>query len=104
MKEGIIMQRPKNMKNLTHSASKLNILYLGKEIVYTGEIHTLRPYRGEIINIAYYSDLDSVPYAEIKLKIWNNRTVTKILPLSDVVLVSSDKVKKAKNKKSKLAA
>ena len=102
MKEGIPMQRPKNMKNLTHSASKLNILYLGKEIVYTGEIHTLRPYRGEIINIAYYSDLDPVPYAEIKLKLWNNRTVTKILPLSDIVLASS--LKKTKTKKSKLAA
>jgi len=100
------MQRPKNIKNLTHSASKLNILYLGKEIVYIGEGHSLKPYRGEIINIAYYSDLDPVPYAEIKLKIWNNRTVTKILPLAEVVLVSSDKVKKAKakNKKSKLAA
>jgi len=98
------MQRPKNIKNLTHSASILNSLYLGKEIVYTGTGHSLRPYRGEIINIAYYSDLESVPYAEIKLKIWNNRTVTKIMKLSDVVLISSDKVKKAKAKKSKLAA
>jgi len=98
------MQKPKNIKNLTHSASKLNILYLGKEIVYTGEGHSLKPYRGEIINIAYYTDLEPVPYAEIKLKIWNSRTVTKIMKLSDVVLVSSDKVKKAKNKKSKLAA
>ena len=97
MKEGIIMQRPKNMKNLTHSASKLNILYLGKEIVYTGEIHTLRPYRGEIINIAYYSNLNPVPYAEIKLKIWNNKTVYKILPLSEVVLIAS---RKSKSKKS----
>ena len=94
------MQRPKNIKNLTHSASKLNILYLDKEIVYTGTNHSLRPYRGEIINIAYYSDLEPIPYAEIKLKIWNSRTVTKILPLSDVVLVSSLK----KTKKSKLAA
>ena len=98
------MQKPKNIKNLTHSASILNSLYLGKEIVYTGTGHSLRPYRGEIINIAYYSDLESVPYAEIKLKIWNNRTVTKIMKLSDVVLISSDKVKKAKAKKSKLAA
>jgi len=98
------VQRPKNIKNLIHSASILNSLYLGKEIVYTGAGHSLRPYRGEIINIAYYSDLDPVPYAEIKLKLWNNRTATKILPLSDVVLVSSDKVKKAKVKKSKLAA
>ena len=96
------MQRPKNIKNLTHSASILNSLYLGKEIVYTGTSNTLRPYRGEIINIAYYSDLDPVPYAEIKLKLWNNRTVTKILPLSDIVLVSS--LKKTKTKKSKLAA
>ena len=94
------MQKPKNIKNLTHSASKLNILYLGKEIVYTGENHSLNPYRGEIINIAYYSDLDPVPYAEIKLRIWNNKTVTKILPLSEIVLVSSLK----KTKKSKVAA
>ena len=98
------MQRPKNIKNLSHSASILNSLYLGKEIVYTGTGHSLRPYRGEIINIAYYSDLEPVPYAEIKLKLWNNRTVTKIMKLSDVVLISSDKVKKAKAKKSKLAA
>jgi len=98
------MQRPKNIKNLSHSASILNSLYLGKEIVYTGTGHSLRPYRGEIINIAYYSDLEPVPYAEIKLKLWNNRTVTKIMKLSDVVLISSDKIKKAKAKKSKLAA
>ena len=96
------MQRPKNIKNLIHSASKLNILYLGKEIVYTGEGHSLRPYRGEIINIAYYYNLDPVPYAEIKLKIWNNKTVTKIMKLSEVVLVSS--LKKTKTKKSKLVA
>jgi len=96
------MRKPKNIKNLPLPASKLNSLYLGKEIVYTGTFNTLRPYRGEIINIAYYSDLDPVPYAEIKLKLWNNRTVTKILPLSDVVLVSS--LKKTKTKKSKLAA
>jgi len=96
------MQRPKNIKNLIHSASILNSLYLGKEIVYTGTGHSLRPYRGEIINIAYYSDLESVPYAEIKLKLWNNRTVNKILPLSEIVLVSS--LKKTKTKKSKLAA
>jgi len=94
------MQKPKNIKNLTHSASMLNSLYLGKEIVYTGTRHSLRPYRGDIINIAYYSDLDPVPYAEIKLRIWNSRTVTKILPLSEVVLVTS--LKKAK--KSKVAA
>jgi len=94
------MRKPKNIKNLPLPASKLNILYLGKEIVYTGTGHSLRPYRGEIINIAYYSDLEPVPYAEIKLRIWNSRTVTKILPLSDIVLVSS--LKKAK--KSKVAA
>ena len=94
------MQKPKNIKNLTHSASMLNSLYLGKEIVYTGEGHSLKPYRGEIINIAYYSNLEPVPYAEIKLKIWNNRTVTKIMKLSDVVLVSSIK----KSKKSRVAA
>ena len=96
------MQKPKNVKNLSFSASKLNILYLGKEIVYTGTGHSLKPYRGEIINIAYYSDLDPVPYAEIKLKIWNNKTVTKIMKLSEVVLVSS--LKKTKTKKSKLVA
>jgi len=98
------MQKPKNIKNLSFPASKLNILYLGKEIVYTGTqiFNLISAY--EIINIAYYSDLEPIPYAEIKLKIWNSRTVTKILPLSDVVLVSSDKVKKAKAKKSKLAA
>ena len=96
------MQKPKNIKNLPLPASILNSLYLGKEIVYTGTGHSLRPYRGEIINIAYYSDLDPIPYAEIKLKIWNSRTVTKILPLSDVVLVSS--LKKTKTKKSKVAA
>jgi len=94
------MQRPKNIKNLTHSASILNSLYLGKEVVYTGTGHSLKPYRGEIINIAYYSDLDPIPYAEIKLKLWNSRTVNKILPLSDIILVSS--LKKAK--KSKVAA
>ena len=94
------MQRPKNIKNLSFSASKLNSLYLGKEIVYTGANHSLKPYRGKIINIAYYSDLDPIPYAEIKLKIWNNKTVTKIFPLSEIVLVSSLK----KTKKSKIAA
>ena len=92
------MQKPENSQNLSLNASILNSLYLGKKMVY-------RFFKGEIINIAYYSDLESVPYAEIKLKIWNNRTVTKIMKLSDVVIVASGKVKKkTKTKKSKVAA
>jgi len=92
------MQKPENSQNISLNASILNSLYLGKKIVY-------RFFKGEIINIAYYSDLEPVPYAEVRLTLWNNRTVTKIMKLSDVVIVASGKVKKdKKSKKSKVAA
>ena len=92
------MQKPENSQNLSLNASVLNSLYLGKKMVY-------RFFKGEIINIAYYSDLEPVPYAEVKLTLWNNRNVTKIMKLSDVVIVASGKVKKDKKaKKSKIAA
>ena len=94
MKEGTKM-KIKN-KHLKFNASKLNSLYLGKEMVYNGTGHSLKPYRGEIINIAYYSNLDG-PYCEVRLQIWNNKTKTKIMKLSDVVLAL------ASSKKSKVA-
>jgi len=96
------MQRPSNTKNLSLSASILNSLYLGKTLIYNGSAHSLRPYKGNIINIAYYSNLEPIPYAEVRLKIWNNKTVTKILPLSDVVLIASSKTKS--NSKKSIAA
>ena len=77
-------------KLLKIPVSHLNELYLGKEMIYNGEHGTLRPFKGHIIHIAYLGGLEPVPYAEVRLKIWNNRTVTKILPLSDVVLIASN--------------
>jgi len=83
------MAKIKGSKKLsTLPVSKLNSLYLGKEMVY-------RFYPGNIIHIAYLGGLDPVPYCEVCLRIWNNKTVTKIMKLSDVVLVSSGKVKVA---------
>lgn len=85
-----------NIKNLsTIPASILNSLYRDKEVIYNGSAHSLRPFKGHIINIAYYSNMEPIPYAEIQLKVWNNKTVTKILPLSEVVLVASNKSKKS---------
>ena len=75
-------------KLLTLPVSKLNSLYLGKEMVY-------RFFPGNIIHIAYLGGLDPVPYAEVKLRIWNNKNVTKIMKLSDIVLVSPRKAKAA---------
>jgi len=91
------MTRPKNIKNLSlqFPASKLNSLYLGKTLIYNGTSHSLKPYLGTIINIAYYKGLEG-PFCEIKLNIWNGRTVNKVLPLSEVILVSAKKAKKIK--------
>jgi len=91
------MTRPKNIKTLSRQfpASKLNSLYLGKTLVYNGADHTLKSYYGNIINIAYYKGLEG-PHCEVKLNIWNGRTVNKVLPLSEVILVSANKVKKLK--------
>jgi hypothetical protein len=82
MKEGYTM-KIKNIANLP--ASKLNSLYLGKSIVYNSRHGAIQ---GKIINIAYYSNLEPIPYAEIELYLWDCRTDTKIIPLSEVVLVS----------------
>ena len=84
------MEKIKNQNQFTIPASKLNFLYLGKEMVHNGECHSLRAYEGEIINIAYYKGLEG-PYAEVRLRIWNNKTVTKIMKLSEVVLIASKK-------------
>ena len=62
--------------------SKLNALYLGKTAMY-------KSLQGRIINIAYYSNMKDIPYAEIELYLWDCRTTTKILPLQDLVLISS---------------
>jgi len=61
--------------------SHLNSLFLKKEIIYRG-------YIGEIIYIAHYLDMSPGPWCEIKLTLWNGRTVHKFMPLKDVVLVS----------------
>jgi len=61
--------------------SHLNSLFLKKEIIYRG-------YIGKIIYIAHYLDLNPGPWVEVKLTIWNGRTVHKFMPLKDVVLVS----------------
>ena len=76
MKEGIHMKIKK--ENL--SIHKLNELYLGKHISYRSNL-------GKIINIAYYTELDNVPYAEIELHMTDCRIETKIVPLAKVVLV-----------------
>ena len=89
------MKMKSEKKLLKISVSKLNELYLSKEIIYNGERGTLRPFRGEIIHIAYLGGLEPIPYAEVELKIWNNKTITKILPLSKVVLIASNKSKKS---------
>jgi len=83
------MRMKSEKKLLKISVSHLNELYLGKQMIYSGENGTLRPYRGHIIHIAYLGGLEPVPYAEVRLKVWNNKTVTKILPLSEVVLITS---------------
>ena len=64
----------------TLSVHQLNELYLNKNTLY-GQ------YYGKIINIAYYSNLDSIPYAEIKSCL--DPEDTKIMPLSKVVLVAN---------------
>jgi len=63
-------------------ASKLNALYHGRKVIF-GSL------QGKIINIAYYSDLDSIPYAELELYTIDCRVETKIIKLSDVVLIST---------------
>ena len=68
---------PKNVEIL--SDIELNELYLGKKVVYG-------KYFGEIIHVCYYSNLDAIPYAEIKSLL--DPEDTKIMPLSKVVLVS----------------
>jgi len=42
--------------------SKLNALYLGKTAMY-------KSLQGRIINIAYYSNMKDIPYAEIELRL-----------------------------------
>ena len=64
----------------TLSVHQLNELYLGKNTLY-GQ------YYGKIINIAYYSNLNNIPYAEIQSIL--DPEDTKIMPLSKVVLVAS---------------
>ena len=64
----------------TLSIHQLNELYLGKNVLF-GQ------YYGKIINIAYYSNLDNIPYAEIQSCL--DPEDTKIMPLSKVVLVAS---------------
>jgi len=64
----------------TLSIHQLNELYLGKNTLY-GQ------YYGRIINISYYSNLDSIPYAEIQSCL--DPEDTKIIPLSKVVLIAS---------------
>ena len=71
----------KQSKTLTTlSIHQLNELYLNKNVLFGR-------YYGKIINIAYYSNLDSVPYAEIQSIL--DPEQTKIIPLSKVVLVAS---------------
>ena len=71
----------KQSKTLTTlSIHQLNELYLNKNVLFGR-------YYGKIINIAYYSNLDSVPYAEIQSIL--DPEDTKIMPLSKVVLVAS---------------
>jgi len=72
----------KNTTNL--SVNQLNSLYLNKPVIY-------KSLHGKIINIAYYKGLDG-PYAELELRLWDCRTTTKIMPLSEVVLVVNSKI------------
>lgn len=62
----------------TLSVQQLNELYLNKPVLY-GQ------YYAKIINIAYYANLEDVPYAEIQSIL--DPKDTKIIPLSKVVLV-----------------
>jgi len=64
----------------TLSIHQLNELYLGKNVLF-GQ------YYGKIINIAYYSNLNNIPHAEIQSLL--DPEDTKIIPLSKVVLVAS---------------
>ena len=50
----------KKFKNLT--IEQLNSLYLGKPVIH-------KSLHGKIINIAYYKDLGSIPYAELELRL-----------------------------------
>jgi len=71
----------KQSKTLTTlSIHQLNELYLNKNVLF-GQ------YYGKIINIAYYSNLNNIPYAEIQSIL--DPEDTKIMPLSKVVLVAS---------------
>jgi len=71
----------KQSKTLTTlSIHQLNELYLGKNVLF-GQ------YYGKIINIAYYSNLDNIPHAEIQSIL--DPEDTKIMPLSKVVLVAN---------------
>ena len=73
----------KKFKNLT--IEQLNSLYLGKSVLYK-KLH------GKIINMAYYKDLGSIPYAELELRLSNCRTKAKMILLTDVVLVIKPKI------------
>lgn len=72
------MKKSTQLTNL--SVHDLNELYLGKHVAY-GQ------YFARIIHIAYYSNLDNVPYCEIQSCL--DYSDTKIIPLSKVVLVAS---------------
>jgi len=71
------MKKQNNNLN-TLSVKELFELYRDKPVVY-GE------YFGKIIHVAYYSNLDNVPYAEIQSIL--DPEDTDIIPLSKVVLV-----------------
>lgn len=67
-------------KNLKLPANKLLALYRDKPVTY-GSL------QGKIIHIAYY-DNEPVPSAELELYTIDCRTVNKIIPLSEVVLIA----------------
>jgi hypothetical protein len=73
----------KKFKNLT--IEQLNALYLNKQVIY-------KSLHGKIINIAYYKDLGSIPYAELELRLSDCRTKAKMILLTDVVLVVNPKI------------
>jgi len=94
------MRQPKNIKNLPLlPVSLLRESFLGKETTYTGEGGTLKPYRGIIINIAYYKGLEG-PWCEVELKLWKDKTTIKMLPLAEMVLNYPTKLSKNTFKKS----
>jgi len=73
----------KNLKGaksvlLKLSDKELNELYLNKTVALGEKL-------GTIIHVCYYSNLDNVPYAEVKLE--DQEEDIKILPLAKLVLV-----------------